>query len=78
MNLELGSRFCLPDGRLVEVVPDVKKILNVTSTSCNPCTRCYALKADMDVDDCEKFFGCDQYNSRIQGLPRILKEVENE
>ena len=78
MSLEIGSRFRLPDGRLVEVVPDVEKILNVAFTSCNPCVRCYALKADMDVDDCEKFFGCDQYNSRIQGLPRILKEVENE
>ena len=78
MSLELGSRFRLPDGRLVEVVPDVEKILNVAFTSCNPCVRCYALKADMDVDDCEKIFGCDQYRRAYSGLPRILKEVEDE
>ena len=78
MSLELRSRFRLPDGTLVEVVPDVTKILNVGFISCNPCVRCYALKADMDVDDCVKFFGCDQYNSTCHGLPRILKEVENE
>lgn len=78
MSLELGSRFRLPDGTLVEVVPDVAKILNVGFISCNPCLRCYAFKADMGVDDCVKFFGCDQYNSGITDLPRILKEVDNE
>ncbi len=75
MSLELGSRFRLPDGRLVEVVPDVEKILGMADTS--GCYRClYKLEA---FTVCLSI-GCTGGGSDplFQGYPRILKEVEDE
>ena len=80
MSLELGSRFRLPEGRLVEVVPDTEKILGFTLTE--GCSRCCA-KA-LAARHCIKI-GCIIINTGagiiitlLEGYPRILKEVENE
>ena len=75
MSLELGSRFRLPDGRLVEVVPDIEKILGMADT--NSCYRCLYVVEDYHV--CLSI-GCtgDGSDPLFQGFPRILKEVENE
>ena len=75
MSLELGSRFRLPDGRLVEVVPDIEKILGIATEQM--CKRCAGLL--LHVDYCIHGLGCGvQSGSMLAGLPRILKEVENE
>ena len=79
MSLELGSRFRLPDGRLVEVVPDAEKILGLTTK--HVCMRCcgegltgvQCATLGCIIDDGE---GISMALSA--GYPRILKEVENE
>lgn len=75
MNLELGSRFRLPDGRMVEVVPDVARVLGTADTS--SCYRClYKLEAfTVCISIGCTFNGSDPL---FQGYPRTLKEVENE
>jgi hypothetical protein len=78
MSLELGSRFRLPDGRLVEVVPDVAKILGMKVS--NICMRC-CLRFN-SVVDCVSV-GCLSSAPHLTKdlevwYPRILKEVENE
>ena len=81
MSLELGSRFRLPDGRLVEVVPDAEEILGITGRS--KCARCAAVT--LSGDQCGSL-GCKwgykgdySFESTLSaGYPRILKEVENE
>lgn len=80
MSLELGSRFRLPDGRLVEVVPDIEEILGIAKRS--KCARCAAIT--LSDDQCAGF-GCRWIFARgcwtsslSVGYPSILKEVENE
>ena len=78
MNLELGSRFRLPDGRLVEVVPDVAEILKLEWERVT-CGRCAAYM--LSIDDCVAIGCLNRGNARMElaeGYPRILKEVENE
>ena len=75
MSLEIGSRFRLPDGRLVEVVPDTERILGMKVS--NICVRCHA--RFNSARDC-LVIGClGPYTRDLEvGFPRILKEVENE
>lgn len=78
MRLELGSRFRLPDGRLVEVVPDISEILKL-NRRLGPCSRCEAFM--LSYYDCVAIGCLDLTTSTLElanGYPRILREVENE
>ena len=73
MSLELGSRFRLPDGRLVEVVPDIERILGMKVS--NICMRCCGWSNN--AGDCVSI-GCLSFPPLKRdlevGYPRILKE----
>lgn len=75
MSLELGTRFYLRDGTLVEVVPDIERILGMKA---NICMRC---RARFETLFCESI-GCLSFPPLTKdlevGYPRIIREVENE
>lgn len=76
MSLELGTRLYLRDGTLVEVVPDIERILGMKVS--NSCMRCCVRSG---TGDCVSI-GCLSFPPITKdldvGYPRILKEVEDE
>ena len=81
VSLEVGSRFRLPTGELVEVVPHAKYILGLTEFMC---PYCYLYGFPYDVcyevqclrDEVETNSDIFTRLSMGDGLPRILKLVE--
>ncbi len=83
MSLEVGRRFRLGSyGPTVEIVPDAVAILTGTKHSCS---RCFIKRNGYSQTHCMWVIGCISSNTYgdytpvlSEGLPRILKEVENE
>ena len=83
MNLEVGRRFLLGRyGPVVEVVPDAIAILTGAEHSCS---RCFIKRNGYSNTHCMWVVGCigcdihEDYTPALsEGLPRLLKEVENE
>ena len=83
MNLEVGQRFRLGSyGPIVEVVPDAVAIMTGAEHSCSRCfikQNGYSQTICIFVIGCISRDICVNYTPRMsEGLPRILKEVENE
>lgn len=83
MSLEVGQRFWLGSyGPIVEVVPDAVAILTGAKHSCS---RCFIKQNGYSHIICIwviRCISCNTYSEYTpimsEGLPRILKEVENE
>ena len=83
MSLEVGRRFRLGSyGPIVEIVPDAVAILTGAEHSCS---RCFIKRNGYSQTQCMWVVGCissyiyDDFTPALsEGLPRILKEVENE
>ena len=80
MSLEVGRRFRLGSyDPIVEIVPDAVAILTGEGHSCS---RCFIKRNGYSQTYCMWVVGCIDYVDYTpvlsEGLPRILKEVENE
>ena len=83
MSLEAGQRFRLGSyGPVVEIVPDAVAILTGAEHSCS---RCFIKRNGYSQTHCMWVIGCissdiheDYTPAMSEGLPRILKEVEDE
>lgn len=80
VSLEVGSRFRLPTGELVEVVVNVGRVLNPDAWICK---GCYCNTAKLPLDPIEIITKCYSIREREEddcpfrsGLPRTLKLVE--
>ena len=82
MNLEVGRRFRLGScGPIVEIVPDAVAILTGDEHSCS---RCFIKRNGYSSTYCMWVIGCISCDIHVdyapvlsEGLPRILKEVED-